>query len=98
MSYRLKVRKAMTPSRVRSISHRACPGHETEPPPTQKITTEGAASSPMGNPLWETLETCAPAEIQQVVQRLLEDEVDEMLGCAKSERRTPATPAGYRNG
>jgi len=51
----------------------------------------------MGNPLWETLETCAPAEIQQVVQRLLEKEVDKMFGCAKREQHTPTTPAGYRN-
>ena len=64
----------------------------------RKIATEGAASSPMGNPLWETLETCAPAEIQQVVQRLLEEEVDEVVGCAKSEQHTSTTPVGYRNG
>jgi len=52
----------------------------------------------MGNPLWETLQTCARAEMQQFVQRLLEEEVDEMLGCAKSEHHTPTTRVGYRNG
>jgi len=45
----------------------------------------------MGNPLWETLQTCARAEMQQFVQRLLEEEVDEMLGCAKGSS-TPQRP------
>lgn len=59
-----------------------------------KIITESAASSP----LWATLETYAREHIQQFVQRLLEEEVEVLLGRAKSERRTPATPVGYRNG
>jgi len=44
------------------------------------------------------LETYARAEIQQVVQRLLEEDMDEMLGCANSEHHTATTPVGYRNG
>jgi len=64
----------------------------------KKITTEGAASSPMGSPLWETLEAYARAQIQQFVQRLLEEEVDDLLGRAKSERGAPEAPLGYRNG
>jgi transposase-like protein len=59
-----------------------------------KITTEGAASSP----LWETLESYAREQIQAFVQRLLEEEVDASLGREKSERRTPAAPVGYSNG
>jgi len=72
----------------------------------RKITTAGAESSsssspvqyPGQSPLWETLETYARGEIQQFVQRMLEEEVDELLGRKKSERRTVASPPGYRNG
>ncbi len=59
-----------------------------------KITAGSAASSP----LWETLETYARGEIQQFVQRLLEEEVEALLGRRKSERRSPEAPGGYRNG
>jgi putative transposase len=59
-----------------------------------KFITESAASSP----LWETLETYAREHIQQFVQRLLEEEVDALLGRKKRERRSAATPVGYRNG
>jgi putative transposase len=59
-----------------------------------KIIEEPAASSPV----WETLETYACEQIQQFVQRLLEEEVDALLGWTKSERRTDVTPIGYRNG
>lgn len=48
--------------------------------------------------MWETLETYARGEIQQFVQRLLEEEVEDLLGLKKSERRTDAGTAGYRNG
>jgi putative transposase len=60
----------------------------------EKITQSTEASSP----LWETLETYARHEIQQFVQRLLEEEVEGLLGRRKSERRSPAAPRGYRNG
>lgn len=59
-----------------------------------KITEGRAASSP----LWETLETYTRGEIQRFVQRLLEEEVDALLGRQKSERRALDTPPGYRNG
>jgi putative transposase len=60
----------------------------------EKITQATEASSP----LWETLESYARQEIQRFVQRLLEEEVDALLGRQKSERRRPGTPVGYRNG
>jgi transposase-like protein len=67
-----------------------------------KIIDGRAASSPseraQASPLWTTLETYAREHIQQFVQRLLEEEVDALLGRAKSERRTDAMPVGYRNG
>lgn len=63
-----------------------------------KSTTAGAGSSPAEQPLWETLETYARGEIQQFVQRLLEEEVDELLGRKKSERRGEVSSRGYRNG
>lgn len=67
-----------------------------------KIINASAASSPStqaaAGPLWATLETYTREHIQQFVQRLLEEEVDALLGRGKSARRTEATPAGYRNG
>jgi len=68
----------------------------------RKITTAGAESSPAKepaqSPLWETLETYARGEIQQFVQRMLEEEGDDLLGRKKSERRTEESAPGYRNG
>lgn len=68
----------------------------------EKNTTAARASSPSDSaasrPLWATLETYAREHIQQFVQRLLEEEVDALLGRAKSERRSAATSVGYRNG
>ena len=55
----------------------------------EKITAARAASSP----LWETLETYAREHLQHVVQRLLEEAVEALLGRAKSERRTSEAPA-----
>ena len=50
-------------------------------------------------PTWDTLEEFLRDHIQTMVQRVLEEEVTELLGRAKSERRAAveATP-GYRNG
>lgn len=57
-----------------------------------------SAQSPLQSPLWETLETYARGEVQQFVQRLLEEEVDNLLGRKKSERRGAEDSPGYRNG
>ena len=37
--------------------------------------------------MWETLESYARTQVQAVIQLLLEDEVTELLGRVKSERR-----------
>ena len=51
--------------------------------------------------IWEQLEAMAREQIQRFIQRLLEEEVSELVGRAKSERRPPvgeqAAPV-YRNG
>jgi len=64
----------------------------------RKINTSQAESSTANGPLWKTLEIYARGEIQQFVQRLLEEEVDELLGRKKSERRSEEGTSGYRNG
>ncbi len=57
--------------------------------------TEGASASP----LWATLETFARQEIQAFIQRMLEQEVTDLLGRGKSCRRPVVEGApGYRNG
>ncbi len=53
----------------------------------------------VSTPTWETLEVFARARVQDFVQALLEQEVTELLGRAKSVRRGAVNaPAGYRNG
>jgi len=48
---------------------------------------------------WSNLESFARLEIQGWVQRLLEEEINELLGREKSERRAAVDAvAGYRNG
>jgi putative transposase len=90
----------------------------------EEITVIGPAASSNGSPgttlgsaparvCWNTLEQFARQQVQQFIQRLLEEEVTELLGRGKSERRTVAVPAepvaepvalpsepppGYRNG
>lgn len=54
---------------------------------------------PPSRPTWESLETFARAGVQQLLQKLLEEEVTELLGRERSERRAGVdTQAGYRNG
>ena len=48
---------------------------------------------------WETLEEYVRGRVQRLVQELLEEEVTELLGRGKSERRAAGdAAAGYRNG
>jgi transposase-like protein len=56
----------------------------------------GAAAS---RPAWDTLETFVRGNMQEFIQQLLEEEVTELLGRAKSERRAAIDgPIGSRNG
>ena len=58
-------------------------------------TTEAAASMPS----WETLENFARHGVQQLLQRVLEEEVEQLLGRRRSQRRAAIDPQpGYRNG
>jgi putative transposase len=59
-------------------------------------TTEGLVES---SPTWETLEAFARQGIQTWLQRLLEEEVEGLVGRRRYERREGIdAPAGYRNG
>jgi transposase-like protein len=59
-------------------------------------TTESIAAS---SPTWETLEAFARHSMQQLLQRMLEEEVDGLLARSRYERRTVIdAPTGYRNG
>jgi transposase-like protein len=61
----------------------------------KKNTTEGVEASPV----WATLEAFAREQVQAFVQRLLEEEVTDLLGRGKSVRRAAVDPAsGSRNG
>jgi len=67
-----------------------------EAPPVKEKSTEKVAESRVA---WENLETFARLEIQGWVQRLMEEEINELLGRRKSERRDAVDPvAGSRNG
>lgn len=61
----------------------------------KKMILEQATSSAT----WETLESFARTHVQTFIQQVLEDEVTELLGRAKSVRRGAVdAPAGARNG
>lgn len=61
-----------------------------------KKSTEGAHESSV---TWESLETFAREGVQRLLQRVLEEEVDELLGRRRYERREMVdAPTGYRNG
>jgi transposase-like protein len=61
----------------------------------KKMILEQATSSAT----WETLESFARTHVQTFIQQLLEDEVTDLLGRAKSVRRGAVdAPAGARNG
>ena len=61
----------------------------------QKMIASEAAS----RPAFQTLETFVRAQVQGFIQQLLEEEVDELLGRRKSERRASVdAPPGSRNG
>jgi len=50
-------------------------------------------------PIWESLEGLVRGKAQEFIQQILEEEVTELLGRQKSERRAAVdAPAGYRNG
>ena len=50
-------------------------------------------------PIWETLEGMVREKAQEFIQQIMEEEVTELLGREKSERRSAVdAAAGYRNG
>jgi putative transposase len=50
-------------------------------------------------PMWESLEELVREKAQQMIQQILEEEVTELLGRQKSERKAAVDAApGYRNG
>lgn len=67
-----------------------------------ETSISGAESRPeqadVQSPVWETLERFTRGEVQQFIQRLLEEEVDDLLGRKKSERRTEESVSGYSPG
>ena len=62
----------------------------------RKKSTEGQAES---RAEWATLEVFARQGVQRLLQQVLEEEVDELLGRGRYQRRggVDAVP-GYRNG
>jgi transposase-like protein len=58
--------------------------------------TQTPASTP--SPEWKELESFARVHVQAFIQRLLEEEIEELLGRRKSERREPGAKPVYRNG
>lgn len=48
--------------------------------------------------VYDQLESFARLSIQKLLQQVLEEEVETLLGRTRSERREPDSPPGYRNG
>jgi putative transposase len=62
----------------------------------EKQTTTGNQASRV---VWDNLEEWVRKKVQEFIQSLLEEEIAELLGRRKSERRKPVdNPLGYRNG
>ena len=59
-----------------------------------KIDMPATSSSPT----WSTLETFIRAHVQTCLQRVLEKEVDDLLGRGRHERRSADAAAGDRSG
>lgn len=56
-------------------------------------------TGPESRPVWESLEALARQGVQRLLQQLLEEEVEEVLGRRRYERRDGVdAPPGYRNG
>ena len=56
-------------------------------------------NGPASRPEWEHLEEWLRGQMQSLIQELLEQEVTEFLGRARSVRRSESdNDAGYRNG
>jgi len=61
-----------------------------------KLTTTGSQTSKI---VWDNLEEWVRRKVQEFIQSLLEEEITELLGRKKSERRKAVdSPAAYRNG
>jgi putative transposase len=60
-----------------------------------KLTTGQAGSS---SEVWDYLEEMVRVKVREFIQTLLEEEVTELLGRSKSERREADTSPVYRNG
>jgi putative transposase len=61
----------------------------------RKQITEGAETSRV---VWDNLEEWVRENVQGFIQSLLEEEITELLGRGKSERKNIDSPPGYRNG
>jgi hypothetical protein len=59
-----------------------------------KVIKESSPSSVV----WKELEGLVRTQAQAFIQRLLEEEVNELLGRVKSQRREPGSEEVYRNG
>jgi len=70
------------------------PGKETPPVKEQSIIEVGES-----RPAWEALEAYAREGIRRLLQELLVQEMEEVLGRPRYERRAGVDPTpGYRNG
>jgi len=63
------------------------------------VGKHSAVPTDVSTPEWEGLEGFVRGKVQELIQRVLEEEVTELLGRGKSERRDPVDGSvGYRNG
>jgi transposase-like protein len=68
---------------------------------TRILSVKSSPSPVLREPLptYETVESCARVKVQEFLQAILEEEITELLGRRKSERRAAVDAApGYRNG
>ena len=61
----------------------------------EKQSTEGTGASRVQ---WENLDAWVRGHVQGFIQQILDEEVSVFLARSKSQRRTPISGGGYRNG
>ncbi len=62
------------------------------------MTEQSTTPSTESRPSWDTLEEWMRGQMQTLIQRVLEDEVTEFVGRAKSQRRGTVRKKGRKKG
>ena len=90
------LKKCVNSQAVYPLEQHGLKAERGDTPPMRKESTGSRSES---RPEWEQLEDWVRSQVQRLIQELLEEEVTEFLGRAKSALRSDSdSDTGYRNG